>query len=217
MKIIFQNILLTKTTEAIQQEKEKDFHLFFSLPGKKSGYQPCTFLGQYAAFVIGAVAVGQVKQAQHTAHRPLPWIRRAIEHPADPAVENCSCTHHAGFQRHIQITSIQPPIADAAAGRFNGQHLRVGQSTMSSLAQIMAAAQHLPAPDHHCAYGDFSQPLRFSGLFQSQTHIPLVHGFSAHATLTKFWIIKKKMASSATIIATDEKYTPTFWPVRIQV
>ena len=77
MKIIFQNILLTKTTEAIQQEKEKDFHLFFSLPGKKSGYQPCTFLGQYAAFVIGAVAIRQVKQAQHTAHRPLPWIRRA--------------------------------------------------------------------------------------------------------------------------------------------
>ena len=112
MKIIFQNILLTKTTEAIQQEKEKDFHLFFSLPGKKSGYQPCTFLSQYAAFVIGAVAVGQVKQAQHTAHRPLPWIRRAIEHPADPAVENCSCTS-VTYRSHP--SSRQSPMRRQAA------------------------------------------------------------------------------------------------------
>ena len=108
-----------------------------------------------------------------TAHRPLPWIRRAIEHPADPAVENCSCTHHAGFQRHIQIASIQPPIADAAAGRFNGQHLRVGQSTMSSLAQIMACLLYTssscgwirawpsapaPMPLHACAWSFWSSP-----------------------------------------------------------
>lgn len=96
-----------------------------------------------------------LKEIDKASRRTSFGISASEDHPSNPAVNNRSGTHGAGFLGHIQVTVHQAPVSHGFFRLGQGEHLCVSGGIPESLYLIVRPCDDGTVPDDHSAYGDF--------------------------------------------------------------
>ena len=150
-------------------------HFPFSEVCEKRGQDFPAFLRQnptYQSRTIREILHEQIHHAAAGAHGLIPG---AVPHPLHPGIQNRSGTHGAGFQRHIELTFIQPPCPQRFIGLGNGLHLRMGGRRLLLLPPVPPSAHDPAVTDNDAPDRDLSGIRRFPGQRQRFFHKILLH------------------------------------------
>ena len=124
-----------------------------------------TFFFQRTLIDAGMVIESLFKQVEHRATAAGLLIFCAIADLLHPGIDDSPRAHGAGFQSHIQRTSMKPPAPCALTGIPDGLQLRVGSGVSVHLPAVTAPADDLPVPHDHTPYRHIPVTGRLFGQF----------------------------------------------------
>src|SRR5450759_3074352 len=76
------------------------------------------------------VELGFGKQVNYTAAGTRLGVGSTINHPPQPGVHDSASAHYAGFERHVELASHQPVIADPGCSIPHRNNLGMGGGVM---------------------------------------------------------------------------------------
>ena len=100
------------------------------------------------------IQAGHLQQIDRAAGGAAPWIGTAENDAAHSDVNQGAGAHGARFLGHIEITIVQPPIADGRFRLRDCQHFRVCSGVLEHLDLIKCAGDNSPGPNHNRADRD---------------------------------------------------------------